>query len=466
MTGFFFRSIYCLLFALAAITSRADCTLLHNATIIDPASARVQAGADVVIEGNHIASIGKAAEAAASTQKQPHCGKTVDIDGRFLLPGFSDLHAHLFLHPWDEKGNIRPRWDRASIEQMLRTLLAYGVTTIRDPGSETEAAITLRGMLAKGDIAGPQLFTCGRILNDSDFDPEPFQPVHDATAVRREIRWQKAAGVDCIKVYSSMKPELLKVAIDEAHALGLPVIGHLQRTTWAQAAELGIDGVEHPAWWSPSGGSLFDRVTWLESLSSDEITSTAKALAAHHVVMDATLIAMETKFFGDEHLHDPLALVPPLHARGWAAGAFTRDWTPAQFAAAKKAWPKLLSITKAMHDAGVVITVGTDTPTPWIVPGESVHREMQFLHDAGLSNMEVLRAATSNAAAALHLTDRGAIRPGMRADLVVLEANPLPAIENTKRIVYVMKAGTLYEPHTLLTAVAGTADVAGAKPGN
>lgn len=372
--------------------------------------------------------------------------QSIDLTGKYLLPGFSDLHAHLLLHPWDEKGNIRPRWDRPSIEQMLRSFLAAGVTTIRDPGSETEAAVTFRKLLADGTLAGPELFTCGRILNDSDFDPEPFMPVHDAAAVRREIRWQKAAGVDCIKVYSSMKPDLLKVAIDEAHAAGLPIIGHLQRTSWAQAAELGIDGVEHPAWWSSTGGSMFDRVIWLASLTDDEIRATARTLAAHHVVVDPTLIAMETKFFGDEHMNDDLSSVPPLHARGWRTGAFTRDWTPAQFAAAKRQWPKLLSITKALHDAGVVLTVGTDTPGPWIVPGASVHREMQLLHDAGLPNMDVLRAATWNAAVALRRTDRGALRPGLRADLVVLDADPLADIRNTSKVSLVVKGGRVVVP--------------------
>jgi imidazolonepropionase-like amidohydrolase len=400
----------------------------------------------VTIEGDRIAGVGPV------SSKGRACERSIDASGKFVLPGFTDLHAHILLHPWDEQGNIRPRWDRPSVEQMLRTFLAFGVTTIRDPGSETEAAVTLRALLAKGALTGPSLVTCGRILNESAFDPEPFMPVRNADAVRREIRYQKAAGVDCIKVYGSMSPELVKVAIDEAHALGLPVLGHLQRTTWARAAELGIDGVEHPASWSPDGGGLFDRVTWLESLDPASIAAMARTLAERHVIVDPTLVAMETKFFGDEHRNDDLSLVPPLHARGWKAGAFTRDWTPEQYGAAKKAWPKLLSITKALHDAGVVLTVGTDTPTPWIVAGASVSREMQLLHDAGLSNMEVLRAATANAALALKRPDLGAVKSGMRADLVVLDADPLADLRNTGKVFAVVKGGVAYYPRDLLDA--------------
>lgn len=421
----------------------AACLLLHNATVIDPASSQVRRGTDVVVEGSRIASVGAARAGQA-------CERTIDLTGKYLLPGFSDLHAHLWLHPYDEKGELAPRWDRPSIEQMLRTLLASGVTTIRDPGAETEAAITLRTMLHDGKVVGPELLTCGRILNDSDFNAEPFQPTRDAAAVRREIAWQKAAGVDCIKVYASMRPPLLKVAIDEAHAAGLPIIGHLQRTTWSQAAELGIDGVEHPAWWSPEGGDMFSRVTWLESLDEAEIKTTAATLAKHHVFVDPTLIAIETKFFGDEHLQDDVSLAPPLHTRGWPAGMFTRGWTAAQYAEAKKAWPKLLAITKALHDAGVVLTVGTDMPGPWIVQGASVAREMALLHDAGLSNMEVLRAATSDAALSLRKSDRGAVRDGMRADLVVLRADPLADIRNTAAVALVVRGGVVFEPRELL----------------
>ena len=93
-------------------------------------------------------------------------------------------------------------------------------------------------MVAKGALPGPDITTCGRILNSSNFDPEPFQPVHSEEEIRREIRWQKAAGVDCIKVYSSMTPDFVRVAVDEAHKNGLPVIGHLQRTTWTEAKSI------------------------------------------------------------------------------------------------------------------------------------------------------------------------------------------------------------------------------------
>jgi imidazolonepropionase-like amidohydrolase len=418
----------------------AACLLIHNVTVIDPATATVEVR-DVRIDGDHIARIG-------GVRRDMECPNTIVGTGKFLIPGLMDLHAHLFAHPWDEQGHLRARYDRVSIEQMLRMMLRFGVTTIRDPGAETEAAVTLREMVNSGKVRGPTIVTCGRILNQSDFDPEPFTPVHNADEMRREIQWQKDAGVDCVKIYASVRPELAKVAIDEAHRLGLPIIGHLQRTTWTEAANLGIDGVEHPAPWSRDA-DLFGRVTWLERLDlrGAEVEEMVAALARHHVVVDPTLIAMATKFDPAKWSRSAdIALAPELYRRGWSAGAFTRDWTAEQFAAAQRAWPKLLALTRRIHDGGVTLTVGTDTPTPWIVPGASVHDEMLLLRDAGLSPMEVLRAATSNAALALHRSDIGAIRLGARADLVLLDKNPLEDLRNTRSIALVIHNGLAYDP--------------------
>jgi imidazolonepropionase-like amidohydrolase len=143
------------------------------------------------------------------------------------------------------------------------------------------------------------------------------------------------------------------------------------------------------------------------------------------------------------------ALAPPLVERGWAPGSFTRDWTAAQYDEAQRAWPKLLALQKTLFNAGVVMTVGADMPTPWIVPGASVHDEMLLLRDAGIPPMDVLRMATSNAALALH-RDSGAIGAGKRADLVLLAANPLDDLRNTRKIELVVKGGVAYDPRGLL----------------
>ena len=198
----------------------AAALLIHNVTVIDPASRAVRANADVCVAGERLAGSCDGAT-------------VIDGSGKYLIPGLVDMHVHLLA---------------------------------RDVGSESEAAVAFRGMMEKGVLEGPDITTCGRVLNAGTFDPEPFAIVNSAADVRREVRWQKAVGVDCIKLYADLPPDLVAVAIDEAHKNGLPVTGHLQRTSWTQAARLGIDGVEHPAPWSRQYVREADRGAYVESL--------------------------------------------------------------------------------------------------------------------------------------------------------------------------------------------------------
>jgi imidazolonepropionase-like amidohydrolase len=437
--------------ALAPNEAHSQALIIRNATVIEGTGRAPQANVDVCIAGGRIVSVARRCTA-------PDAAPVVDATGMYLLPGFVDVHVHLLEHGRDEKGEIPARIDWDLVRSSLRLLVDHGVTTVRDPGSETEAAITLRGMLERGDVVGPRLLTAGRIINASPFNPEPFRPVRTADDVLREIRWQKAAGVDFIKIYSAVSPDLAKVAIDEAHRLGLPVIGHLQRTTWTAAARMGIDYIAHGAPWTPDllpddkrGGyeqTMFGRVYWLESLdlAAPQLDSLVGALNAHGVVVDPTLIAYHTKFFGSDSrwLDNPdNALLSSGLIAGWRAGNFTRDWTAQQFAAAQRAWPKMLALTKLLFDRRVRLTVGTDAPTPWVVPGASFHDELVFLRDAGIPELDIIKMATFDAARALRRENEfGSIQPGRRADLV-LTADPLAKIEHTRSIAAVIQSGRL-----------------------
>ncbi|MEA2490048.1 MAG: hypothetical protein QOH21_1840 [Acidobacteriota bacterium] len=428
-----------------ATSALAGDVILHDVTVVD---GGVRPHVDVVMRGERIVRVGPHVAHAADAE-------VIDGTGRYVVPGLIDMHVHVLTHPWDDKGALEPRFNREASLAMLRLLLQQGVTTIRDPGSETEAAVTLRDLVNRGNVAGPRIFTAGRIINASSFNPEPFLPVKTAEDVRREIRWQKAAGVDAIKIYASMTPELTKVAIEEAHVAGLPVIGHLQRTSWTEAAKLGIDGIEHFAPWAteylPEGAreaypqTMFGRVYWLEhvDVTGAAIAEMIAAMKEHGVVLDPTLIALHTKFFGNDPrwLKNPdIALAPAAFTSGWTSGSFTKDWTPEQYAEAQtKGWPKELALIRRIYESGVLMTVGTDTPTPWIVPGTSVHDEMELLVSAGIPPLQM---ATANAARALrHAQDFGRVKAGAVADLVILAKNPLADIRNTRSIVMVLARG-------------------------
>ena len=224
---------------------------------------------------------------------------------------------------------------------------------------------------------------------------------------------------------------------------------------------MGIDQIAHAASWEPglltedvrSGyqQDMFGRVYWLENLDleGEEVLRMLDALVRHDVVVDPTLIAYHTKFFGNDPrwLENPDHELVPAHlVAGWRAGNFTRDWTPQQYVAAQDAWPEMLALTRKMFEHGVRLVIGTDSPTAWIVPGASFHDEMTLLRDAGIPEPDVLRMATSGGAHALGLDQEiGFLQPGYRADLVVLNSDPLERIENTRSILMVVQAGRVVE---------------------
>jgi imidazolonepropionase-like amidohydrolase len=284
--------------------------------------------------------------------------------------------------------------------------------------------------------------------------------VTDERQVREEIAWQAQAGVDFIKVYQDLPPPLTRAAIDEAHRRGLRVIGHLQSTTWTEAARMGIDFLVHAASWAPEylpqearpgyQQTMFGRVYWLEHLDLDapSVREMIETLVERHISVDPTLMAFRTKFWGDDlrYTENPRrAAAPPRLWDGFARRSNTADWTPEQYRAARRQWPKLLALVKWMYDRGVPLTVGTDTPFPWIVPGVSFHEELRLLADAGIPIAAVLRMATINAGIALK-QNSGSVEAGKEADLVILTANPLDALENTERTEIVIKAGKIYSP--------------------
>src|SRR5688572_30390448 len=197
-------------------SAHGQALIVRHATLLDGTGGPPHEAVDICVLDGLIQNVAKGCTV-------PGEAPIIDARGLHLIPGFVDMHVHLLEHGRDEKGEIPTRVDWNLVRRHLRLLLHHGVTTVRDPGSETEAAVTLRAMLERGDVTGPRLLTAGRILTASAFHQEPFLSITTADDVRREVRWQKTAGVDFIKLYSSMPPELTKIAIEEAKALGMPV---------------------------------------------------------------------------------------------------------------------------------------------------------------------------------------------------------------------------------------------------
>jgi imidazolonepropionase-like amidohydrolase len=450
--------------------------VLEGATLIDGTRARSLEDSVIVLEGNRILRVGQVGDF-----DYPEHASVTDVSGRFIVPGFINTHAHMF-------------------ETFPKPLLAFGITTVRNPGSGAEEGIpgaslgiSLRDRLDSGEIVGPRMLTAGPIINNSTvFTAAPadataedtgagtnYAEVRSEEDVRAGVRRQAAEGYDFIKLYMGIEPHLLRAAVDEAHTHDIEVIGHLKTTGWTAAAASGVDGLMHscsegPTWelMEPSVRDTYEWNTWPVSLRSWAATAEAialegplwealiEALVANGTEVNPTLATLEALYWADDAAH--LAGEQPDFAPEGYAARWRDHWESqsnfmaaqgfayADFTAFKAAFPACQKMIGAMHARGVLLTAGDDVGG-WMTPGVSFHRELQLLAEAGISNMDVIQIATRNGAEALGILDEvGTIEPGKRADLVILEQDPIADIRNTQSIVTVIHDGIAHAPQELL----------------
>lgn len=449
--------------------TRDTAHVVVGATVIDGRGGLPLRDAVVVIEGGRIRAVGRRGEVAI-----PAGAHRVDARGKFVVPGFIDVHAHVTLGPVVLDRTRTPpalvaKTDPGGTERHLAMLLAAGVTTIRDPGGPAERTVAVRDSVGRGELIGPRMVVAGDVIDRQTFDGLT-RAVTTPDEVRREVRRQAAIGVDMIKLYSSLEPPLVEAGIDEAHRLGLPAIGHVMATTWTEAAVMGLDGIVHILGWSPKllpenkraayqtmmAGSQFI-YGWLElvDLDAPELRRAIDLLAARGVTLDPTLVVFERAVRGDDPAvirAEALGMASPALRQNWETFfTFNIGWRPDDFRRAKAAWPKALGLTKLLYDRGVLLAAGTDANNPWVVPGESFHRELELLVDAGIPAIDVLTLATRNGARMLGLEHEiGTVEVGKRADLVLLGADPTRVIGATRSVEWVMRGGRRYQPGALL----------------
>jgi imidazolonepropionase-like amidohydrolase len=455
MRPFWFFSIATLA-AAPALAQRA--IVIQNVSVIDGTGTPARSGLSVLVRNGGIERI----EPTASLQP-PRGAEVLDGTGKWLIPGLIDMHVHVNLGPVRESAAGTPvaEIDTSVTSWSLRTLLRFGVTTIRDPAAPAEQAVAVRDSVARGRLPGPRIFTAGPVIDASEF-PGLVETARTPDEVRTVVRRHAAAGVDHIKLYTSLRPDAIKAGIEEAHALGKKAIGHLFATSWTEAADMGIDFLEHAFPLSPRLLPPERRAAWLKNMARNarfmlqwheyydpaaaEADSMLRALVANRVVHTPTLAIFEAVAWGDSPrmTESPdLEFAPPSLLENWrTAFTLSRGFTPAEYDSAKQAWPAALRFVKQLHDRGVRLTTGTDGNSPWVPAGPSLHRELELLVDAGIPPLTVLRMATRNGAEALGILDQvGTVEPGKVADLVLLDADPSAAIGNTRKIRWVMQGG-------------------------
>lgn len=442
---------------------------IRDITVIDGTGSAPRVRQTVVLRGDRIAAVGR-----SGSTRIPRDARVIDGRGQYLLPGFIDVHAHYQLGPvsMDTVANVpvmRMALDPAGGVESLQTLLAFGVTTIRNPAANAVTAVAIRDSVRLGLLRGPRIFTAGEAIDGIAPVDGLSVVVKSEDEARREVDRQAALGVDYVKLYAGLGPTYVRAAIDEAHRRGIRAIGHLFMTSWTDAANDGIDGIVHitpgtPRLLPPEQRAKFQQrfrgtqfmLEWFNYVDtqSAEIRTMLEALVSHRVFVDPTLVTFEAMAWGDSArvIDSPdLKYAPISLQKSWKTFSLTSGWTPADFEESRRAWPQVLAFTKTLYDAGVQLTAGTDMSNPWTVPGASFHRELQLLAASGIPNLEVLRIATRNGAHSLGIeSDVGSIAVGKVADLVILTADPVADIRNTRAIAWVVQGGVPARPDVLL----------------
>lgn len=404
---------------------------IANVTLIDGTGAPPKPGATVWVKDgriDHISYDEKRVKGATL--------RVVDGSGKYLIPGLWDMHAHYEQVEW---GPI---------------YLAAGVTTVRDCGNEFDYITTVRDTLASGKGIGPRILMAGIVDGSGPISIGAITADTPAEAIAVVDRY-KAAGALQIKIYSSMKPELVPVIATEAHRLGMTVTGHVPNgMTSVQAVEAGYDQINHIHYpldeFAPAPKDKSKPVPKV-NFDSPQARNALAVYKSHHTVFDDTISLYEVIYRPDTI---KLASFEPgiEHVAPELAGALdSPGLSPDAMVRLGNVYPDMLATLRKLHEIGAPIVAGTDQN----IPGYSLHRELEiYVESGGFTPMEALQAATVVPARVMGLANElGTIEPGKRADMVLLDADPLTNIHNTRKIARTISGGAVYDPAPLWEAV-------------
>ncbi len=399
---------------------------ITHVTVIDTEHGTAARDLTVLVEGDRITSVSKAAPPAGA--------RMIDGRGKYLIPGLWDMHTHLS----DARASALP------------VLAATGVTYARDAGNSVLAEIDVwRGQIASGRMLGPTILRAGPTLNGQESNPRHVV-IATAADARMAARTLKKAGVDFFKTHRRTPREAYFALADEAKTLGLPLIGHVPMTvTPEEASDAGQQTIEHVetlfegTFATAHGG----RVT-ADDVARWRVTPEAAALFARFVrnrtAFDPTLVASGyiARLISSAN---PDPRVKYIAASALAERQRLLTSIPAALRAGLSPMAREHeAVTLQMQRAGVTLVTGVDMSVLH-PPGFSLHDELDMLAEAGLTPAEVLRAATFNCASLFPSLDAGVVAPGKRADLVLLNANPLDDVRNAHDISAVVLRGRVLD---------------------
>jgi imidazolonepropionase-like amidohydrolase len=438
------RTLQNLFFSLLLLTlgSQAQTLTITHAKVIDTVDGKIQRNTTVVIDGNRITTVER------TTKRKPRSGQVIDAHGAYLIPGLWDMHTHVYFDSTAADGT----------DLVLPLFLANGITGIRDMGSALDPVLNARAEIAAHRLFGPRMLVSGPMLDGPESHYKAAIAIATPEDGRKAVDTLKSRGVDFIKVQSGVPREAYFAIADEAKKDGILFEGHVPDAIRASEAVA-------------AGQHTFEHLIGIfEASSADETKyltgkkTVGMFLATYDPKLEAGIIQLLAK--------NQVWQCPTLYwERGqWLVDAidYTKDpdldyaahtWVTKHWPAAQKSILKTLDtdplpireqfvtheldIVRKLHAANVPFLAGTDTPAGVdVIPGISLHLELQRFVAAGFTPLQALQTATLNPAKFINrLDDFGTVQPGRIADLVLLEANPLEDIANTRKIAAVVTDG-------------------------
>lgn len=433
------RWAFVMIALLGAQVSAADTTAFINVNVIPMMSEAVVPARTVVVKDGVITTIGNVDEV-----RIPEDAEAVDGTDRFLMPGLGEMHAHV------------PEANSDELARYFDLFVANGVTTIRGMLGRP-SHLELRRQLQEGKVFGPRLVTSGPSMNGRSVSGEA-----DA---RRQVREQAALGYDFVKVHPGLSADEFVALAETANEVGIPFAGHVPVAVGVESAlRLRMATIDHldgyllallppDSYRSGGYGGFFD-VMLAAELEPGKINEIAAATAASGTWNVPTQVLIE-QLVSDTPVADlrsrpEMKYMPRATVQKWG------DTKEAQLAergfdseVAALAIRLRRQLILALHESGARLLLGSDAPQIFNVPGFSVHRELQVLVESGLTPFEALQTGTTAVADYLG-TNTGTVEVGKDADLLLLDANPLDDIRNSRRIHGVMLRGQWHSARSLL----------------
>jgi imidazolonepropionase-like amidohydrolase len=445
------------------ISVSAPVVALTHVEIIDGTGAAAVADQTIIIDHGKIGAVGP----SASVQV-PAGAKILDLQGHTVYPGLVGMHEHLFYSEPDGP-TMHGLAASEGVDTAPRLYLAAGVTTARTTGSvEPYTDLNIKSDIDAGKAPGPDLDVTGPYLQGNPPMIADLHPLSGPDDARRTVDYWVFEGVTSWKAYMTITPDELKTAIDAVHAHGQKITGHLCSIGFTEAAEMGIDNLEHgivedhefdpgkQKGICPLGGRA---TLFTLDLSSAAVTGMIQTLVRHHVALTSTLSVLESLTPNRPPMAFLMREKSSMMSEAWA-GVLERRSQMAE-RAANSQWPVLLKkemqFERDFAAAGGLLMAGCD-PTAYgaVLAGFGDQRNLELLVEAGFTPIEAIKIYTQNGAKYLGREDRiGTIAAGKQADLVVVAGDAAKDISAVERVETVFKSGVGFDSQKLIESAQG-----------